>query len=447
MRKISSCLILLGAVAWAASCGGSSVTPAGDQEAGASPDGASRQDGAGVPDAVVGQDAAPDATGPDGNTEKDSGLDASTDSAADAEQDSGQDSGRDAAIDAAPDAQPDAGPPPSVQIIGRTDARDPAGPKVGWPAARIIARFNGTEATVRLSHVNGFSGGPSYYDVLVDGVLVGAPLAVTGGVTDYPLVTGLPAGDHTVELYKRTEASLGVDQLHRFTFAGGRLLSPPPRAARRIEFLGDSQIQGFGVESTSPTCATIADKHNARKSVQALLGADLGAEVSSITYSGKGLGKNEFAGDTRYFRALYPLSLPDDNAATWNFANFVPDVIVIVLGGTDFSVAPIPTAAQFRVLYQALLTQVRSLNPDAFVFGVIGGQIKDSFPAGQQLRTRMRGGIDMAIASLADPKMFRFQLPESNPALETACYNHASEALHLQWATMLGTEIRLRTGW
>jgi hypothetical protein len=95
-----------------------------------------------------------------------------------------------------------------------------------------------------------------------------------------------------------------------------------------------------------------------------------------------------------------------------------------------------------------MFTQVRAKNANAIIIGMVGGQIKDSFPAGAQLRTRMRTSIDNAITQLGDAKMFRFQLPENNNgALETACQFHANETLHGQWATALTTEIRGRTGW
>ena len=108
----------------------------------------------------------------------------------------------------------------------------------------------------------------------------------------------------------------------------------------------------------------------------------------------------------------------------------------------------LPTEPVFTARYNAMFAQVRAKNPNAIIIGMVGGQIKDSFPVGANLRTRMRTSIDNAIAQLADAKMFRFQLAENNNgALETACQYHASEVLHGQWATALTAEIKTRTGW
>jgi len=457
MRRFAVPVVLLAFVRLASACSSTSTTDSGGD---ASAEAASEQDGTAPDtgptnpgsDSGPGTDGGPTSDGgSDTGTTTDGGTDTGTTTDAGADATQVTDAGTDAGFDAGFDAGKDAGGPPSVQFIGRTDDRDAVnGPKIAWPATRIVARFEGTEASVTLSHTDGFSGGPSYYDILVDGQLSGGPVAVTGGATKYPLVAGLAMGEHTVELYKRTEASLGVDQFRGFDFGAGKLLEPPARAARRIEFLGESQIQGFGIESPTQVCATLADKHNARKSMQQLTATALGAEMVSATYSGKGLGRNS-GGDTRYFKTLYPLSVPDDDGTPWDFAKYVPDVIVVSLGGTDLStntIGELPAEPVLTARYKELFTVVRGKNANALIIGVVGGQIKDSYPVGWTLRTRMRTSIDNAIAQLADAKIVRFQLAENNNgALETACQYHANETLHGQWATALTAEIKTRTGW
>ena len=93
-------------------------------------------------------------------------------------------------------------------------------------------------------------------NVVVDGV-VKAPINVTGASQQFTLASSLAAGDHVVELQKRTEANVGTVTFEGFTFdAGGQLLPPPPRATRRIEFLADSTIDGYGVDGTVDDIAT-----------------------------------------------------------------------------------------------------------------------------------------------------------------------------------------------
>jgi hypothetical protein len=111
--------------------------------------------------------------------------------------------------------------PPGVQLIGRFE-KDGTGDRAAFPSSRIVARFDavagGTNAVVKLSQTNGFSGGPSYFNVIVDGAVQPTPLAVTGTSGDYSVATGLPFGTHTIELEKRTEPTLGVVRFEGATF-------------------------------------------------------------------------------------------------------------------------------------------------------------------------------------------------------------------------------------
>ncbi|HEX5098112.1 MAG TPA: hypothetical protein VFV94_01360, partial [Polyangiaceae bacterium] len=106
---------------------------------------------------------------------------------------------------------------PGVHFVGRVDAADPANARFAWSGTGVVARFNGTEVSATL-------GGSQQFTVVVDGMVQPKLTAKTGKNT---LATGLAAGEHTVELYRRTEASLGVATFMGFDFGGGTLLAPP----------------------------------------------------------------------------------------------------------------------------------------------------------------------------------------------------------------------------
>ena len=212
----------------------------------------------------------------------------------------------------APSPQSPAGPPavvhdgpPGIAYVGRFDTRDPAGPKCGWPGCRVIARFEGTEATVRLvDEMGAGEPGPSEWDVSVDGA---APTKIVVSTTPqtYAVTGELEPGVHTVELYKRSEAQVGVTQILGFDFGSGKLLAPPPPRARRLEVIGDSAVTGFGVEGRAP-CPPLdwaARWENFRVSFGAKLGDLLDADVHGTAYSGKGLVKNIWRPTPRPCRA------------------------------------------------------------------------------------------------------------------------------------------------
>jgi hypothetical protein len=337
-----------------------------------------------------------------------------------------------------------------VRIVGRNDG-DPGGARYAWPAARFIARFQGTDAVLRLSHEDGFGGGPSYYDVIVDGTVTGK-ITVTGGATDYPIATGLATGVHVVEVFKRTEAAYGVDRYLGFTFPnGGTLLAPPATSGRKMEFIGDSMIQGYGIEGAGPDCGmTMPDVHNARLSMQQRTATALNADFTSTTYSGKGLSKNEDPGDNQTFPLLYPRALPENNGSTWTFSNYVPDVIVSVVGGTDFSRPPYPTAVTFATTYETWLTQLRTANPTSTIIAAVGGQLYDGDPADVNTRTIAKAGITTAVANrnaAGDAKVFMFEFTQPAFNQLTACDYHGSPAVHQQWADDIVPFLKTKLGW
>ena len=345
-----------------------------------------------------------------------------------ADSSSGKDGGP--SLDAAMDAGADSGTElPGVRFVGRRDEANPLQPRFAWPGGRIVARFSGTAASVSLDHKDGINGGTTWFDVLVDGTVV-KQITTTTGTSTYTLATGLPSAIHTVELVKRTEASLGDDRFLGFTFTGGTLLAPPPAKTRRVEFVGDSMIQGFGVEGVEPCPGgATSDTHNARIALPALVAKDLDAEDMSTTYSGKGIGRNEDATDPLRFGALYPRALPDVASSLWNFAASPADVIVIVLGGTDFEASPAPTAAAYTTTLGTFFDIVRARNPTSHVILAVGGQISNFYPVGAQARTRITQATNNVVTArngAGDVKVYPFAFTESDGTNTTGCYEHAN---------------------
>ncbi|MBK6461599.1 MAG: hypothetical protein IPF92_11380 [Myxococcales bacterium] len=411
-----------------------------------------------APDATTGPDATADATtdaSVDATPDATTGPDATADAAADATPDATADAIADAAdaADAADTAVPPV--PPAVRFVGRWDTRSAQGPRAAYPASRVMARFEGTEVSVRMNNTTGFSGGPARYDVLIDGVLEPTQLVTVTGVASYPLASGLAPGVHSVELLKRTEGNLGVTTFMGFTFgAGGTLLSPPPTPDRRIEVIADSTIDGYGVEGMGPSCPTteqVLASHSPRLGVAGLVGADLGADTIMVAYSGKGLYQNGYLPDTATMGVLYPRTLPDDATSAWDFTRFVPDVVIVSLGGTDYDAAnpPAPLAG-FTAKYDELITKVRLHAPDAHIFLTIYAQLKDVYPAGYFTRRNVRAAINTVVANraaLGDTKVYLHEWPESVPSQETGCQYHGNIALHQSLANHILPVIRAKTGW
>jgi lysophospholipase L1-like esterase len=369
---------------------------------------------------------------------------------------SGTSGGTSGGVDGGPGSDGGDGGPvgtPAVQLIGRFDTSDPAGPRFAWPGTRIIANFDGTAVSVKLTQTPGFEAAlPTYFDVVFDGV-VGTPFTVSGTQT-VVLASGKPAGPHTVEIMKRTEANFGTVRFEGFTFSGGSgLLAPPAPLAHKIEFLGDSTIDGYGIEGTygdPATCGAAGappQYDEARKSVSWLTAAGLGSELHLLGYSGKGLARNEGGSTTETFPVIYTRTLPDVAGSTWTFASWVPDAVVIALGGADYSGDPSGTfPATFRATYQTLLGDIRTrYGASTYVFLMVWSQYK----VYDGVRQEITAAIDQAIASRpAGEKNYKLVLPEANIATdETGCQLHANASHHAAMAALVTKGIKDITLW
>lgn len=398
------------------------------------PDREEAADGAVDASADATEDAAPEDGGPDATTDADAGGDATTDA------------------DAAPE-------PPSVRYVGRFDTTDPAAPRVAWPGARVLVRFSGTAAAVSLEETSQYTG-PSRYDVFVDGQAA-APLVPTNGAGTYDLATGLADGVHVVELHRRTESLVGFTKFTGFAFAGGgALLAPPPAAQRRIEFLGDSSSNGYGVDCASPATAFSGATENERKSYPSLAAKALAAEHHNLSFAGKGVLRNYDATDDETFATLYARTMPEEAGSTWDFARFTPDVVWIALGGNDWDdptgSTPPPNVAQFKAKYHELVALVRQKNPGAVIICSLGTSLNDDYPAGYAAYTNMKTVLSEVVAErkaapINDAKVRFFELPRANAAPPYAdlngCEGHPTPAWHQTLADAVALEIKSATGW
>ncbi|MBX3198610.1 MAG: hypothetical protein KF894_10790 [Labilithrix sp.] len=367
--------------------------------------------------------------------------------------------GRDAASTAPPDPEPSG--PPRVDFVGRFDTRDPSAPTCGWPGCRIVARFEGTRVTARLEEIteSWMSGGPSEWDVTIDGALR-PKLVMQAGSHEYVLATDLAPGEHVVELYKRSEAQTGSTRFLGYDFAGGELLAPPGRHLRKLEIIGDSQPAAFGVEGVGhgPMCPGLnyaARWQNFHRSFGARLGVDLKAEVQGTVYSGKGMVKNIWRPDKDTMPVLFPRAVPTIAGSAWDFTAYVPDVVVIMIGGNDFAIGQPeddgpPTLAQFTDAYDAFVRTVRQHYPDAHVFLATSPSVSDAEPPERHSRTNVMTGIASVVArrnDAGDARVYAATPPIAHASELTGCEGHGSPEFHERVAHDLTPLIREKTGW
>jgi len=310
------------------------------------------------------------------------------------------------------------------------------GEQFAWSGSGLLASFEGSSLSVSLNDAS-----ENQFTVILDGQLQ-PKLEAQSGEHDYVLASSLEAGPHTLELYRRTEASCGVTQFPGLDFGdGGMLLPPPPAATRRIEVIGDSITCGYGNEGASATCSFSADTENHYSTYGAIAARELGAELVTVCWSGKGIIYNYGDDKTDPLPALYDRTLPGDSSSAYDFS-LVPDAVVINLSTNDYSTDDDPAAAVFEQAYVDFLRHLRSKYPDTWIIGTVGPMLGDP-----DLSTA-RAGIAAAVGVLeqeGDTKVRSWEMNISNDA--PGCDYHPSVDTHAAMADALIQELRSTLGW
>jgi lysophospholipase L1-like esterase len=252
---------------------------------------------------------------------------------------------------------------PNIQYVGRFDRTTPGAPAFDWSAACISAKFQGSSCAIKLG------GASKYFDVYVDGVKTGSIKRASGGVETVPVASGLADTVHSVALYRRDEASKGLNTFQGFVLDSGKaLVAPDARPCRKMEFVGDSFTCGYGDEAAFGTSFSYATE-NACITYAALMANRYQADYMVTAWSGKGMVRNYGAATQISTDPLpYYYTRTCGSVATNNYAfTWQPDVVVVALGINDFSTSPNPSQAQYVGGYSNFVKTLRGYYPNAHI--------------------------------------------------------------------------------
>ena len=309
-----------------------------------------------------------------------------------------------------------------VRVVGRHERVAPGRVRYGWPGTGLHVRFHGTALWLTVDDQ------ARHHDVVVDD-REPERLDTRPGPRRYAVVKGLPEGEHTVVIRRRTEGHLGPTEVLDVEVEG-RLL-PAPAPALRMEVLGDSITAGYGNEGRSRWCKFTPKTENHLRTYAALAAAAVGAELSAVAWSGKGVARN-YGGDlVEPLPAIYDRSVPTEPGSRW--VDEAPaDVVVINLGTNDFSTEADPTAEEFVAAYVAMLEAVRARHPDAPILCTVAPLLRDDE------RAVAESYIEQALAlrrHAGDADVQRIELHED--AQGWGCDWHPSAETHAAMAERL----------
>ena len=337
-----------------------------------------------------------------------------------------------------------------LRFGGRVDRGDPGGPRLSWGGTSLTVRFTGTSLGLRLLDLPKVEElAPNRFRFSVDG----APfrdLYVGEGRLLYRVAEGLPEGEHVLRLEKETEPVVGETQFLGLELdPGARLLPPPPAPTRRLEFVGDSGLTGFGIEGKNEACSFNVETQRSSLTWPALTAQTLGAEASIVAFSGKGVAVNYSNDPTPTLPQLYLRTLPHRDDSRWDFSSWVPDAVLIQLGANDFWKEH-PGEERFRDAYRALVDGIRAHYPGAHIVCVLASSITDTHPKDVKARRHARALISGVVETLrqsGDSRVHFVEVPP-NPGDEgLGCLWHPSRKTHQRTAEQMTPLLRDLLGW
>ena len=169
----------------------------------------------------------------------------------------------------------------------------------------------------------------------------------------------------------------------------------------------------------------------------------LGAEVSTIAASGRGIIRN-YGGDTGdTMPKIYERTITNLAGRNWDF-HVEPQAVVINLGTNDISNGKGDPGTAFRDTYAALLATIRAYYPHTFIVCIIAPLLN-----GGDLAT-ISGHIQAAVdarkaAGDANVEFFN-QIPAQTQD-KYACQYHPNIAENQLMADLLVGELKAKLGW
>ncbi len=323
---------------------------------------------------------------------------------------------------------------PSIQYSGRVDLSNPKEARFDWPGVSMTVRFKGPSIGFLLEDGN------NNFAVYADG----QPSTVWATEPDKDLysLSGLSDGEHVVRVVKRTEALFGITLFKGLVLQpGSQLLRPPPKPLRRIEFVGDSIVCGYGDEAATLKCDSLRPYENVDKAFGADAAMDLNAEAVFVAYSGKGVVRNYGDKNRRSpdpFPPLYGRTLCHDPRSSWDFSQWVPDAVVVHLGNNDFSTEPHADPQDYVKNYVRFLEAIHRDYPNAALYCMC--------PAGWPNHRPWVEKVVQKLNDAGDPKVYLVDYPDV-PDSELGCNYHPNVLAQRGLADALVPVIRKTLGW
>lgn len=308
-----------------------------------------------------------------------------------------------------------------IAYEGRTAPGPDHRVRLGYPGITIHLRANAAAVVMK---TNASSDGV-YFNVSIDGA---APQRVQApkGEGTVTLLQMNVAGEHALDVVRRTESWQGTCDILGFTTKEGELLDAPGLPTRKLLFIGDSVTCGEGTEPEASPDPHSPLRADAEASFGMQLARRLHAQCDLVSYGGRGVIR-DWQGNRTTATApqFYELALPDDPTSWWNHASYVPDAVGICLGTNDFS-RGIPDENEFVNAYVEFVRKIQRDAPHAVIF-LIDSPILNDGAGEPPKRSTLGAFLDEVVSKVASPNVRHAVIKHYNGAPDNA---HPTAADH-----------------
>lgn len=236
-----------------------------------------------------------------------------------------------------------------------------------FPGSSVTFSFRGTKLSVFLQQSTD-SWTKSYFDVIIDDK---PSDSLDINANSWHLIFESEKDEtHTVTLFKRNEPWMGEAKFRGIELVG-ELLPYSSNKKNKLLFLGASWETGFGNVpkldwETSKTTSWTPEGMDHYYSYPSILAQSTESEYTCVCFGGKGLMR-DYQGDTiNQIPDMLHKTKAIDNSSTWNHQDFYPNVIIIQLGGNDFS-SGIPDEEKFTNAYTNLIDTLHLIYPKSYI--------------------------------------------------------------------------------
>jgi lysophospholipase L1-like esterase len=247
-----------------------------------------------------------------------------------------------------------------------------------WPGTSVNIKATGGDVFARLSD----DVGATYYNVIVDGTVTDI-IKPEKELKSYALAKNLSEGNHTIELFRRTEYPTGTTRFYGFEISEYAELIPQQKPDLQIVFIGNSITTGYANEDYTGQDRPDSIFTNNYMAYGAIAARYLNADYHCIARGGIGFMVSWY---NLIMPDIYILTNPHNKQSKFKPQTYNKRIVVVNLGQNDSWIIPNRKIrayknsfgnqhvgeAEVKASYKDFLVKVRALYQDAQIICTLG---------------------------------------------------------------------------